>query len=137
MCVSGGQAFFTLSGYTIVGRIATMGAFTETATPIDDTVLASTAMEYCPGDTIDYGTVDMAYSWDANAKIDWKNAAMQVNGTPATGTITLKDTTTIDGTGFYISKSLDPIERETRILANYTWQWDGKTVPVMDRPAGP
>lgn len=134
MCVSGGQATFTLLGYTIVGRIATMGAYTETATPVDDTVLGSVAMEYCPGDTIDYGTVDMAFSWDANSKTDWKAAAMQVNATPDTGAITLKDASVISGSGFFTGRSLDPIDRDTRILANYTWLWDGKTPPLMDRP---
>lgn len=131
MCVSGGKATFTIVGFTITGRSSSMGDYSETGTPIDDTVLGSVAMEYCPGDTVDYGTLEVGFSFDTLSKADWLSTAMQVNAPPVVGTVGLKNGTTITGTGFWTSRTLTPIERGTRIEASYVWQWDGKTPPVL------
>ena len=138
MCTSGGGTLFTISGVTLVGRLNTIGPHAEDNEPIEDTVIASKAMEYCPGDIVDYGNFQVTYPMETSpdSRTDWDKLKIEKGTvTSGTATITFGDGWTLSGTGFLRGRGMDPIERGDRVLFNYVWQWDGKNPPVYANPS--
>lgn len=128
-CVLGTGTTFTLSVDGDVGRLISIGDYTESIARIENDDLATVGHnKFCPGDKIEHSELELPIVFDGDAFLSL--------GAAQTGTVTFTDTSTLAGSGFLMSRGIGAIANNERIESAYVWSFDGETGPVYT-PATP
>jgi len=119
-CVTGNGTTIDLTSQGILGRVVSIGAYSETGTAIEDSDLASTSMKYCVGDLVDAGTLSLQVVFDVTSKADWTALVVYLEDEAV---LTLSDTSSLTGDCFVEARSLGPFENNERVLIDIELRW--------------
>ena len=122
-------AFATTGANTAVtAYINSIGGYTVSVGEVESTHLASTAMEYIPGDIPGHGEFAVEAQWDGTKDEidDTAIASETITITPGAGG-------SIAGTGFIRDQEYPSFAINQPCLATLTVRWDGGTPPAFTK----
>ena len=129
--VSGNGASFQFDEFPMNGRIQSISAYSETGSSIDNTDLKDNWVKQCPGDLVDYGTIDLTVLWDSLAAADFAGDAYDIHAQGA-ATLMLVNGNTVKGDAFIQARSFGDFNNNQGIMATYTFVWSGEgAAPVF------
>jgi len=134
-CVeTGGGSLVTFKAVTDIGRIRSISVFGETGSSVDNTSLEDGVVKMCPGDLVDYGSLDVTVLWDAEARTAWDHADMDVHDQGSLVLTFGSNNHQVVGDAFILSKSVGDFVNNQEIVCNYTFVWtaDGTPPTVAD-----
>jgi hypothetical protein len=132
--VGDGTTFvLTGTGTPTVGRIVSIGGFSESIADIDDTDLSTTGHRpFCPATVIDHDRMELTVVFNPDENVAANDQDLGVLMTNAV--LTFNDThvtpATLSGTGYIGERSFSGIETGARVQGTYGWRWDGTTGPA-------